>query len=371
MAKKSMKNESEKKKEFERRVCENMADGFAWSSENWSIRKITNAINDGKLIDPSYQRGKVWDSPKNKALIETILKYGGNKIPTLTLRDIGNGKYEMVDGKQRVWSAIKPFVDGEFGLNGVYIPELRSFKIGEIHKRYPEIYSAFMGTTIPVQIARGMSEEEAKTYFIQINESGVTMRIGEKIHANQGTPLIKVIEEMREHKAWNCIGHIGRYNDYAYISRMLLYIRDYGENQNVLKVYTNAQLMNELSQYLSFDVPKIITDELVNDLDILHTAISRNRCRVSVVDAFSLFMYIHSNKKDLYPLKFGKFVRDFYDNLETNNGVFRLFNQKKSSRQTNNLLPYYQWYLLAIDSMYTQYLKGAKLYEITDLRVKG
>ena len=366
------KNKKEEKNEFERRICENMGNGFEWNSANWSILKITKAIDDGKLIDPTYQRGKVWDAPKNKALIETILKYGGNKIPTLTLRNIGDGTFEMVDGKQRVWSAIKPFVDGEFGLNGVYVPELRSFTINEIQEKYPQIYSAFLNTTIPVQIAYNMTDEEAKTYFIQINESGVIMRIGEKIHANQGTPLIKTIDEIREHYLWDCVGRIGRYNDYAYISRMLLFIRDYGETPNgiIRTSYSNTQLMNELTQYLSFDVPQSIVTGLYDDLDVLYTAISRNKCKVNIKDVFAWFLYVHTHRKNLYPVKFGDFVRGFYDNLPSNDGVFRQINQKKE-RWRNSPEQYHPWFMNTIDLMYNKFLDGADWNDLRKLQVKG
>lgn len=360
----------EDKKEFERRICENMGNGFEWLSANWSILKLTQSVTDGHLIDPPYQRGKVWDYPKSKALIETILQYGGNKIPTLTLRNIKDDVFEIVDGKQRILSAIKPFVDGEFSLNGVYVPQLRSFNINEIEEKYPQIYSAFMNTTIPVQIAYNMTDEEAKTYFIQINESGVNMRIGEKIHANQGTPLIKTIEDIKKHKVWNCIGHVSRYNDYAYISRMLLFIRDYAENDAIIKVYTNAQLMNELNQYLSFDVPTKIIEELSTDLGILHTSIKKNKCKVRITDGFSLFLYIHTHRKGIYPLKFGEFICGFYDNLPFNKGVFRLFNQKKD-RWASNPAVYYQWYIDTINVLYKAFLDGADWDEISKLQVKS
>ena len=359
-------NEKELKENFERKICANMANGFEWYSANWSILKLTQ---ENILKDPSYQRGKVWDNPKSKALIETILYYGGNKIPTLTFRDLKDDTFEIVDGKQRILSAIKPFVEGEFKLNGVYIPELRGFDINDIQQQYPQIYSAFMNTTIPVQIARDMSEEEAKTYFIQINESGVTMRIGEKIHANQGTPLIKFIENVKNHKVWDCINHITRYNDYAYISRMVLFIRDYAENKNVIKVYSNNQLMTELNQYLSYNIPKSLVDTLNEDLDILYTVINKNKCKVRITDAFTLFLYIHSNKQNIYPMKFGEFIRGFYDNLSLNKGVFRLFNQKKD-RWASNPVKYYMWYMDTIEKLYSAFLEGADWNELTRLQVK-
>ena len=66
--------------EFEERVISQMQAGFKWSHEQWSIREIVDAYGKGILVDPTYQRKKVWKNPKNKALIETILHYGGNKF---------------------------------------------------------------------------------------------------------------------------------------------------------------------------------------------------------------------------------------------------------------------------------------------------
>ena len=150
---------------------------------------------------------------------------------------------------------------------------------------------------------------------------------------------------------------------------MLLFIRDYGENPNVLKIYNNTQLMNELTQYLSFDVPSIIIDGLNEDLEILHTAISRNKCRVRVTDAFSLFLYVHTHRKGLYPVKLRDFVFRFYDSLPSNKGVFRLFNQKKE-RWASNPVQYYQWYMGTFDTLYHAFLDGVDWDEISRLQVK-
>lgn len=165
----AIKPTKETKEEFQERISEQMQVGFEWSTEQWSIKKIVSAYDNGILIDPKYQRDKVWDTPKNKALIETIVKYGGNKIPTLTFRKLDDGTFEIMDGKQRILSSIVPFVENRFRLNGVYNPELTGYNLEDIKKEYPIIYSAFMSTTIPVQIATHMDYDEAVTYFIQIN----------------------------------------------------------------------------------------------------------------------------------------------------------------------------------------------------------
>ena len=369
MANKSKILKKETKNEFEKRICENMGNGFEWLSANWSILKIAQGLEeDGELIDPNYQRKIVWDVGRKKALVETILQHGGNKIPTITLRQLENGKYEIVDGKQRLIGSIKPFVEGKTRLNGVYTPELRSYNIKDIEEEYPKIYSAFMNTTIPVQIAQNMTDEEAKTYFIQINESGVNMKIGEKIHANQGTPLIKVIEDIQKHKVWGCVNYISRDNDYAYISRMLLHIRDHGENKNILKYYTNPQLMRELQQYLESTVPPIIVQELIEDLDILHDVICKNKCNMSIPDVFSVFLYVHNHKKELLYTKFGQFIKGLYDNMPSNTGIYRLFNiQKNKCRATAK---YYEWYLHTVDILFNKFMDGVGWNELQRLQVK-
>ena len=176
----------------------------------------------------------------------------------------------MLNGKQRIKSAIVPFVRNEFALNGVYNPELKGYTLKDIREQYPEIYGAFMSTSIQVQIATDMTYDEAVTYFIQINESGVNMRTGEKIHAKQGTPLIKSIDTLREHKVWKNVQRVSRFNDYTFISRMLLFVRDQMDDENLIRVYSNNQLMKELEQYFVSEVPNSIQKRVTKTFNSLH-----------------------------------------------------------------------------------------------------
>lgn len=373
MANKSKILKRETDKEFEERTCSNMGNGFEWQSANWSIRKICLALDPSydklELIDPDYQRKLVWEPSRNKALIETIFQYGGNKIPTITLRQVDNNKYEIVDGKQRLIGSIKPFVDGKIRLNGAYEDKLQSLNFKDIDENYPKVSSAFMNTTIPVQIAQNMSDDEAKLYFIQINESGVNMRLGEKIHAHQGTPLIKVIDEFRKHNLWECTGQISRDNDYAYISRMLVHIRDSIDNPNSLMHYNNTQLMNELQYYLGDNIPNVILDELTEDLDVLYTVICKNKCKISITDVYTLFLYVHRHKKELLVQKFAKFIKEFYDNMPSNRGVFNLFKTQKNNLRSN-YPKYYEWYLKNLEILFKEFLNGRDWDELSKVHLK-
>ena len=99
------KNET---KELDEKISEQMQEGFKIASDSMSIRKLYNEIKTGQIHDAPYQRETVWDNARKKALIETIIKYGGKKIPTITLRKLDDGTMEIVDGKQRLLSSIYP-----------------------------------------------------------------------------------------------------------------------------------------------------------------------------------------------------------------------------------------------------------------------
>ena len=366
-----LKNKETKEK-FQERICKQMQAGFEWSTESWSILKICEHVKDGLLEDPNYQRGIVWDNYKNKALIDTIIMRGGNKIPTLTFRRLENGKFEIVDGKQRIKSAIHPFVNNEFALNGVYNPELKGYTLKDIREQYPEIYSAFMGTSIQVQIATDMTYDEAVTYFIQINESGVNMRTGEKIHAKQGTPLVKTIDILRGHKVWENVKRISRFNDYAYISRMLLFVRDQLEDDVLIKVYSNAQLMKELEQYHVSDVPNSNVNSVKKVFNALDKIFSKNNLCLTITEFFSVFVYTYKYLDQLNLDVFGDFISGLYNNIKENpKGAFRIIKYQNNQNGYDFTSKYYMWYISTINTLYGKFLEGAKWNEIQELRLKN
>ena len=64
---KANKQKSQKEKnhaKIEERISKQMSTGFNRTPDSWSIQKIVD-MGD-KLIDPSYQRGKIWDRAKEE-----------------------------------------------------------------------------------------------------------------------------------------------------------------------------------------------------------------------------------------------------------------------------------------------------------------
>lgn len=371
---KANKNRSQKeelKEELQLRISEQMQAGFKWSTESWSIKQIANAYGEGILIDPDYQREKVWDTPKNKALIETIIRHGGNKIPTLTFRKISEDKFEIMDGKQRILSAIIPFVNNEFRLNGVYNDELGNLTLEDIKSEYPIIYGAFMSTTIPVQIATDMSYDEAVTYFIQINNSGVNMRTGEQIHAMQGTPLVKTIEELLSHKVWDKVKRVSRFNNYSYVGRMLLFVIDKTDNRDIIIVYTNKQLLNKLENYYALPLPKTAVSSVKKTFDVLDKIFTKYGMCVNITEFYNIFIYVNTYLEEIDLQQFGGFISGLYNNIHENPvGVFQGIKQQHNQIGYNYTSRYYQWYINTLNYLYAKYLKGAKWDEIQQLSLK-
>lgn len=100
----------------------------------FSILHLRRLCEDRKelIIDPDFQRSKVWGYKQGAELVESILM--GIPIPTMYLFETRDGKKQVVDGRQRITS-ILDFLNGKFSLNnlkiltqfnGLYFKELDS-----------------------------------------------------------------------------------------------------------------------------------------------------------------------------------------------------------------------------------------------------
>lgn len=370
------RNQKETKEEIELRISEQMQSGFKRNSDSWTVKRIVDAVNNGEIHDAPYQRGEIWDRPKQKGLVETILKYGGEKIPTITLRKLADDDYEIVDGKQRLLTALVPFYNNEFTLNGVYNPELKGMTAKDLYDEWRMVYGSFMNCRIPLEIMEEMSDEEAITYFIQINSSGVNMTIGEKIHAMQGTPILKTIEHLNKHEIWGNVTRKIRYNEYWHISRMLLFVRDKTDYSDIIKCYTHPQLLNELDIYRSINVPRSNVESVEETFDFLSKIFNKYDFKVTVAEFFSLFVYVNTYLGALNVNSFGRFINELYYhihnfNYKTNkNSIFRIIKTKHNETGFKYTSQYYQWYIDLINYMFEKYMNGSDWDEISKLSVK-
>ncbi|WP_081611690.1 GmrSD restriction endonuclease domain-containing protein [Leucobacter sp. UCD-THU] len=152
-------------------------------SQPMVIQSLYGLYSEGKLsVNRRYQRKLVWTLEEKQRLIESVLKR--YPIPAVLLAERENGRYEIIDGLQRL-SAIMSFVETAFeDLEGRWfgIDHFTTAKdraqagkfesnAGELQLSSGEV-GRFLDYTFSVSVMRGASEEEVDDVFGRINTYG-------------------------------------------------------------------------------------------------------------------------------------------------------------------------------------------------------
>ena len=74
--------------------------------DKWKILNFRDMAREGKFeLNPSYQRDVVWSNKDSVMLIESILR--GIPLPSVIFSEDAEGKYQIVDGKQRLTAILR------------------------------------------------------------------------------------------------------------------------------------------------------------------------------------------------------------------------------------------------------------------------
>ncbi|MGW5161092.1 DUF262 domain-containing protein [Nonomuraea wenchangensis] len=143
------------------------------------IRRIERGTID---LQPDFQRGEVWTTPKKQRLIDTILRQW--HVPPIHLVAKGGGRFDVLDGQQRL-TAIRDFVSGEFPVDGKIEPIVPEF--AELHgRRYGqlpnEVRDQFETYAIRVFELHDYTPEEPHELFFRLNQP-MTLTEAEKRNA--------------------------------------------------------------------------------------------------------------------------------------------------------------------------------------------
>jgi len=149
----------------------------------------TNTISDflgwhenGELIlNPDFQRRKVWTQPARVFLIDTILRdLSIPKFYIRTLIDLESKKSirEVVDGQQRL-SAIIDFANDKLVLTK-RAGDLEGLKYSTLS---PELKERFLKYTLAVEHLINASDSDVLEVFSRLNSYGETLNAAEKRHA--------------------------------------------------------------------------------------------------------------------------------------------------------------------------------------------
>ncbi len=213
----------------------------------------------GKLtIQPEYQRNYIYaDGKRDVAVIDSILK--GYPIGLIYFNQIGEDKFEVLDGQQRITS-IGRFVTGKFAVKDKNGHE--QYFSGMAASQREQIMSA----KLLVYICEG-DEPEIKDWFKTINIAGVPLKPQEILNAVYSGPFVTLAREEFSNsqnanvQKWSAYID-GELNRQAYLERALDWVSG-GDIDSYMSKHRNDRNINELKNH--FDtvidwVSKTFTD---------------------------------------------------------------------------------------------------------------
>jgi hypothetical protein len=154
-----------------------------FQAETKSVRALMLEVEDEELdIAPSWQRGDVWNEPKKRNLIKSLLV--GIPLPSLIVFNEKNSKSSILDGKQRM-TAISQFMNGAFTLKSFKEDkQLDGFKLKECQdKAFIQLPDAaqrkIRQTLIPVTNLKNLDSDQVYVIFELYNTSGTNLNAAE------------------------------------------------------------------------------------------------------------------------------------------------------------------------------------------------
>jgi hypothetical protein len=156
---------------------------------DFTIDYIVREFKEGLFFIPDYQRKFVWDPKRQCRFIESVLL--GLPIPMMFVADLDDGRLEVVDGAQRIFT-LESFLSGELELTHLErLPSLIGFRFTDL----PESQQRKLGTKAlrVVVLEDSTTEATRQEIFDRVNTSPLAARPAEiRRGAHQG-PFAKFL----------------------------------------------------------------------------------------------------------------------------------------------------------------------------------
>ena len=207
-----------------------------------SLAEFERWYKNGRLIiDPEWQRGYVWDKRRASRLIESFLK--DIPIPVVYLSQREDGKYEVIDGLQRLTSVFD-FFNNSYKLSSLELfPELTN----KYYKDLPDALQAKLqdATLRTFELAPQTPKSMMFAIFERLNTGGVALNEMEIRNCIFNGKLLQIVKELSENKdfikAINTSTLSNRMMDRNLVLRFLaFYERHYTKCKQGLKKFLNT-----------------------------------------------------------------------------------------------------------------------------------
>lgn len=150
---------------------DNQQRNVSYDTKEYTIELIVNKyldrldLDDNEFFVPDYQREFVWDDIRQSRFIESLMI--GLPIPYIFLAETVSGRYEIVDGSQRI-RTLAAFVNNDLKIKGLEkIPSLNELRFSDLD---PARQRKFRNISMKIIALSDRTTEETKTdIFERIN----------------------------------------------------------------------------------------------------------------------------------------------------------------------------------------------------------
>ena len=308
----------------------------------FSISEIQKHVTERKtlIIEPDFQRNKVWNPKQKCELVESILM--GIPIPIMYLFEQKDGKRQVVDGRQRITTIIE-FLNNDFPLKNLKILRGSNFNNCYFKDLDPKYQIRFEDYQLFFYIIQPPTAERIKyDIFDRVNRGGTRLNNQEMrnaLYQGKATTLLKDLSESQQFQIATGYGiKPERMKDRYVILRLISFymLRNNWFEGNSISY--KGDLEDFLAKCMIYINEKMSNEKINNIKNIFINAMEKIHCIVGD-DAFRfnrrkndsqrrpinmllfealgyMFMAAEENSEDLSLLDFNRIKNDFdYSNL--------------------------------------------------------
>jgi 5-methylcytosine-specific restriction endonuclease McrA len=195
---------------FQSLACSEPQPYFVAMGDTRNLQKLD--AENRIIYNTEFQRGEVWDLPRKQKLLDSMLR--GYNINTIFMRQLTDGRFECLDGQQRLKTILKGFLNDKFPINPKITPE---FNRETYFSELPEaLKSKIKNYAIYTIIFYTENDEETCKIFLRLQE-GLPLNSAEKLNARTGMFRNEIVE-LTKHPFVEKLG----IKDYRFAHRYIL-----------------------------------------------------------------------------------------------------------------------------------------------------
>lgn len=262
-----------------------------------SDQDISNIINriENNMYDlkPDFQRDIVWNKEKQQKLIDSIMR--GWHIPPIHLVEIkGKNYYEVLDGKQRLFSILN-FYNDEFPFKGNFLPDIGDLKDLD-RKKYSQFSEdskrKFLFTKIRILEVSDVKLNEATELFLRLN-LGVAVTASEKRNCIYGPIKNLLHDTIQEYPELFCEETLGFSNLRMAYQDVLDKIYFLEKNKS-LDNKPDSRALEKM--YFEDKVDEYLKAELYSNLELLQNVLKSSDFKLTKSTILSYYWFVRSKR---------------------------------------------------------------------------